>query len=919
MLSQNRIPAVSRLLSVALQNGASAEVICDKLQQAISGTYRPQADWTSREYDIAFLIKALGGLRSLYILQVAEGYPSLSTLRWHKQIPDITVSAGVPSETEFNRNIAAFLGEDLGRQPPCDPRLGQVIMIDGVALEEVIRFDLGQNCLLGLCREHSQIKMTVDDVGDLEAVKQAIDNGECHRGKDGTVLVIAPITDLKDYFPVPLVLSPSCKTETGDQLVEWVGSFLEIYRDHPDGEACHGPIHTLATDGESSFRKLRATLGLRQLLNPESPMGRLLCQLPGLNLYTGSHGLLTTSDPKHIIKRYATLIRSKSGIQISGTTLMPQDARNTLQCYPMTEKQADALLDPADKQNVPKAVILVATLAEIEKRPEQYQKLPSIGARIRRTIFLAKVLSYFLDAFTHVEMSLSEQIRSLSTYAHLITALYQHHQTGFLTSALLADSQAIVKNILFTLACMQTINPDAAYYVLLEGTDRLEGVFSHARTHDHARNFDILQLAQKLSIGAEINSIFQRHPDLDRGHIRRNLVNVRGVDHINPKSWLGNVRVGDVDIQKEYFSGRDQANELLVKEFNSTPINFDSLFSHAEYDHLRPGGIYIGTRPSDIEESQEWDDLDDDGLLEGGLLDAATAQLVAEAQSDGGLKDNDWEEGIIQVSNQEASDQEILDTEEQVGHNNIHSNIHARDTDTTSNLVDSDILDDIAQNELIVAESDILNPSPTKIINSHYLVIDGEKRYKPDVVTSILGGPDGKKVLSRPMRAAGLTIEASLRKRQNLNNIETQTSDEDKIKTGDLGAVLVRVGVMICLAVVEILGFTQGTSKVVFHGIDLDDLDATGQKATVVNIQILDLSPSNDVGTDLKGPSWTWSGNYIRIQKSRGKETAILQRHYTTTPPRFLGSCCIPSHPRSSMVMTINPFGQLRIHTYRKL
>ena len=144
-----------------------------------------------------------------------------------------------------------------------------------------------------------------------------------------------------------------------------MGSFIENYREHPDGEAHHGPIHTHATDGESSFRKLRATLGLCQPLDLESPMGHLLCQLPGLNLYTGSHGLLTTSDPKHI-KHFATLIQSKSGIQISRTTLIPQDAQNTLGCYPMTEKQADALLDPADKQNVPKAVNLVASLAEIE-------------------------------------------------------------------------------------------------------------------------------------------------------------------------------------------------------------------------------------------------------------------------------------------------------------------------------------------------------------------------------------------------------------------------------------------------------------------------------------------------------------------------------------------------------------------------
>ena len=61
------------------------------------------------------------------------------------------------------------------------------------------------------------------------------------------------------------------------------------------------------------------------------------------------------------------------------------------------------------------------------------------------------------------------------------------------------------------------------YYILFEGTDRLENLFSQARTQDHARNFDILQLAHKLSIGAEIDAIFQKYPDLYHGHLRRNL------------------------------------------------------------------------------------------------------------------------------------------------------------------------------------------------------------------------------------------------------------------------------------------------------------------------------------------------------------------------------------------------------------
>lgn len=71
-----------------------------------------------------------------------------------------------------------------------------------------------------------------------------------------------------------------------------------------------------------------------------------------------------------------------------------------------------------------------------------------------------------------VKWTLSEQLRSLSTYSHLITALYLRHQLAFMSSALFADSQAIVKNIIFTIARLQTTVPaDFPYYILLEGTD----------------------------------------------------------------------------------------------------------------------------------------------------------------------------------------------------------------------------------------------------------------------------------------------------------------------------------------------------------------------------------------------------------------------------------------------------------------
>jgi hypothetical protein len=40
-----------------------------------------------------------------------------------------------------------------------------------------------------------------------------------------------------------------------------------------------------------------------------------------------------------------------------------------------------------------------------------------------------------------------------------------------MTGALFADSQATVKNIIFTIACLQKIDPTLELYILHEGTD----------------------------------------------------------------------------------------------------------------------------------------------------------------------------------------------------------------------------------------------------------------------------------------------------------------------------------------------------------------------------------------------------------------------------------------------------------------
>jgi hypothetical protein len=853
LLSKKKIAGVSRILAVAIRNKASMSTIYDKLQYAILRVHSPRGGWSQKEIDIAYLVKAFGGPRLLYSLQIAEGYPSLSTLRSRKITPELIVSLRSPHESEISVNITSFLGSATGRKPPVNSKVGQVLMIDGVALEEVGRYDLKRNGVLGLCREHSQgLKLEVDTLNDLGRIKLALhEEHTCHFGKDGTVVGIAPITGSDNYFVSPIILSGSCKSEKGTDMAPWVTKLIETYAKHPDGERRHGPIQCIATDGESCFRKLRTILCRSELLPNDNPLSNILSKLPGLNLWTGPKGLLGTSDPKHFIKRCATKIRSPSGIQIGSNTIQSVDVFNALtNIHGMTEDKANLLLNPADKQNVPKAVNLLQSLFDLKEK-SLANVTPTDYTRLQGIIFFATVLSFFLIPFINVHMPLSQQIQSLSTYSHLITALYRMHKSSFLTAELISDSQAIVKNIIFTVAKLQIIDLNTPYYIILEGSDRLEEVFSRARTQDHARNFDILQLALKLSIGAEINAIFERWPDLDRGHYRRNLTNARGVDHVNPASWVADVCVGNVNLEFEYKAGRDEANKLLVAQFGaSKAVDWDSLFSNPDIDHLRPTGEYVGSKSEDTGENDE----ELGGPSMHNFLDSLNSESPEEEETAGDFRNN-----------ADADALELNDSEENELEDGSHSVWHAAEQEII--------------NPVVVNETGITFPAAAP---SKFLDYNGKSQHKLSLVPRLLESPSARKVTIRPLRARGVTIADSIQQRTALERSQRATAagDSGKVKAGDIGAILCRVGSNITLAVVEVLSFRQSGSKDL-PSFDVDELEGTGSRSVSVAVEIVQLrcmEPENAPGSSQA----SWITNQLYVQ------TIPSARDGSTTSKNFI-------------------------------
>jgi hypothetical protein len=129
-----------------------------------------------------------------------------------------------------------------------------------------------------------------------------------------------------------------------------------------------------------------------------------------------------------------------------------------------------------------------------------------------------------------------------------------------------------VKNTYFCVAKAKIRNPDGNFYIILNGTDRLESTFSVVRTMvGNDANADILTLGYRLTHAVECLNIISEHPVWDRGPRRLHL---RGIedsngdvrskcDHITPESWEGNVNVQNISLVTAWNLGR----QTLASEF----------------------------------------------------------------------------------------------------------------------------------------------------------------------------------------------------------------------------------------------------------------------------------------------------------------------------------------------------------------
>ncbi|KAJ7025828.1 hypothetical protein C8F04DRAFT_1046127 [Mycena alexandri] len=850
LLAANDIPGLRRMLTVLAKRGANPRAICSTLDRAINKTYAARGGFNERDLDVGFLVKAIGGPRLLYALSKSHGLPSATTIRRHKKNPKLLPSIGIPTREEISANIASFLDPDI--KPPPQPLEGgglpgNVLMFDGIALETKCRYCPYRNAILGLCREHSHLVNTsVESLESVEDVRCALqkdkkESGKVCFGSDATVVAIAPYARQDHYTPIPLVLSPSDKTEKGAQLAEWMQVVLDTWDTHPQGRVLHGRIDALASDGDSSYRLAKHLICMVKEVDPTSPLGKIVCPLLGLNCYMSKDEQLSTCDPKHIVKRDATLLRNSNGIMVGKTNIQPHDIVEHLAALPdVTLAQAKELLDPSDKQDVPKAVTLIQRLCHLKDLPPPSNP---IQTETRRSIaFFSRVLSYFLLPFITVEMSLSEQVESLSTYAFLAAALEMKHGSFCFTGPLYSDSQATIKNIIFTIAKMQLVNPNLKFYIIMEGTDRLEVVFSDCRTQDHARNFDIEQLAGKLAVGVLITPGAITNPDLDRGHRRLSVTGALGIDHLNPRSWIGNARVGDVDIDKQWHAGEVIANNLLEEYFGpSGRVDFSQRFSKAGFDLLRPLGHYVGLdakhedKRSEEENEQPLFPPENPDQEVPPAGNHSEERLVSSQQ--------------IHLGPDENEDHEYQDMPLGIDLDQFLPD-HTLETDNSGVTMD-----------------EIPSAANTPVTFSKVLEVEGKKYLKASLVAT-LSSNRSKKATMRTLRVRGVALE-DLRGRKSEQFDPTDLDNDNVLKSGDLVASLVRTAGTICLGIFVVKGIRVGADKSIRTAVSFSDVETPDQKTTVIT-QLMEMRNPQVQG--VPSEFWEWTGNYLCLDINTQEE-----------------------------------------------
>jgi hypothetical protein len=415
--------------------------------------------------------------------------------------------------------------------------------------------------------------------------------------------------------PLPFLVAGCCRKKSAANSAGLFEQFFRVW----EASGLHrrlGWFASIATDGDSSRRRGGYFTLLKQKVNPNGDLYKMLVWMQGMNLYVSPHNITLDFNWKHIIKSkfslillqslssltaitgMSTCICGKEGMMIRNHVITLLLLGTYLQRIGFHANQVHSLLEPDGAQNVISAIEVIKALKKIDKTLWKTTHDAADRQNIKAIRIFAHVYRSFVQAFTDHTLSLSEQMTLLSTYSHLTTVLYRSNKQRFILLQLYTDSQTCIKNMFFCLAKQQLRNLLQHFYLFMKGSDSVERLF--AMMHmigGHKPNVNLLELCQNLSRGMDIQRIFAEHPNWYSGHRCLSTSCGDKADHLSVCDWTGDVIAGNAPLEKIWNDGTAAADEILREAgFPAAKRNFQVIFATKNTNILWPlgDGIYVG-------------------------------------------------------------------------------------------------------------------------------------------------------------------------------------------------------------------------------------------------------------------------------------------------------------------------------------
>ncbi|KAJ7227439.1 hypothetical protein GGX14DRAFT_511117 [Mycena pura] len=578
-ISNNVIPGLPRLLSNSKKEGWGPLKTTEKAVLASKGEYHPR-NYTEFDKDLAILMYELGGGAASHALNKAPTMlPSRHTIADVRRQLSLRITVGDAKVSDILENIEVlFKDAEVGNQG----RVGITLSQDEIAGDGRLCYLDDTDEIGGLC-EHANSHLETFKMGsDLkatEAVVNAIRAGDIHVGKEFSVAAFSRHAEI-DYGAKPVLIMPTCKKGSWQSSAELLQKLIQAWKLSPYGEAKHGPLQAIASDGDGRRRAALYLICMHRRLGPGDPIYQFLSELErqGLNLCVICVGL-------------CTLLCSKEGMLVNGVVVNKALLAHWLEKlsgHDWSDESIHALLNPKDPQDVPRAVKLLCLIADLQHL-DTSGFTPSEKKTHRAISLLGEMFDALVEPFINPILSLSEQITALAKFAHIACALFLKHEGDFLSNQLYGDLQCMVKNAVFKIAHTKALNPQLKVFLCLLGDDVLETLFGRSRMiGGHSPNMAVDELRQRFCSALRMDEIFRKYPYLEQKARRLKLVRSRDVDHLSPDQWEGDITADKCDIAGCWVKAIAEARIVLMKY--DCDVDFAALFSQEGFDLMRPKG-----------------------------------------------------------------------------------------------------------------------------------------------------------------------------------------------------------------------------------------------------------------------------------------------------------------------------------------